>query len=249
MTRGVTPTTNSMKTNPAIKQKLAAWSASFALLALLPTAFAQTLTHRYSFFHEANGSTTAVDLVGAANGTLAGAAAITGGQLVLNGASGCYANLPGGLITGYSAVTIEAWGNYGTLPANCYLFSFGNTDGSGNGEDYIFCAPQAARITISGVDPGYNGEQNATCSGWSGKNNLHVVAVFNPPLGYLAVYTNGVLAGVNNAETIAFSSVNDAYNYIGRSLYTADPYAPIKVDEFRIWSGALSSPSKKAAFS
>jgi hypothetical protein len=29
-------------------------------------------------------------------------------------------------------------------------------------------------------------------------------------------------------------------SYLGRSLYTADPYAPIHVDEFRVWNGALS---------
>ena len=223
-----------------MKRKLAAWSVSVALLALLPAASAQTLTHRYSFFNKANGSTNVVDSVGTANGSLAGTAAITGGQLVLSGASGCYANLPTELITGYSAVTVEAWANYGTLVANCYLFSFGDTDSSGDGEDYNFCAPDAARITISGVDPGWEGEQNATCSEWTGLTDLHVVAVFNPPLGYLALYTNGVLAGTNNAETIALSSVKDVYNYIGRSLYTADPYAPIKVDEFRIWNGALN---------
>jgi hypothetical protein len=211
------------------------------ILLIMPLAgFAQTLTHRYSFYNEPNGSTTITDLVASANGSLHGAAAITGGQLVLNGASGNYASLPGGLITGYSAVTVEAWADYGTLPANCYLFSFGNTDGSGAGEDYIFCAPQRARITISGVDPGYNSEQNAICSNWSGMNNLHVVAIFNPPSGYLDIYTNGVLAVVNNAETVKLSSVNNVLSYIGRSLYTADPYAPIKVDEFRIWNGALN---------
>src|SRR5271157_5029253 len=224
----------------SMKQKVGAWSVILALLVTLPAASAQTLTHRYSFFNEANGSTTAVDSVGAANGSLVGAAAITNGQLVLSGATGCYANLPGGLITGYSAVTLEAWADYETLPVNCYLFSFGNTDGSGAGEDYIFCAPQAARITISGVDPGWQGEQNATCGGWSGRTDLHIVAVYNPPLGYLALYTNGVLAGVDNAETITLASVNDVRNYIGKSLYTGDPYAPIKVDEFRIWKGALN---------
>jgi hypothetical protein len=35
--------------------------------------------------------------------------------------------------------------------------------------------------------------------------------------------------------------VNNVLSYIGRSLYTADPYAPIKVDEFRIWNGALTT--------
>ena len=211
------------------------------VLLIMPlTGFAQTLTHRYSIFNEPNGSTTITDVVASANGALHGTAAITGGQLVLNGMSGNYASLPGGLITGYSAVTVEAWADYGTLPVNCYLFSFGNTDGA-NGEDYIFCAPQRARITISGVDPGYNSEQNAICGSWSGMNNLHVVAIFNPPSGYLAIYTNGVLAVMNNAETVKLSSVNNVLSYIGRSLYTADPYAPIKVDEFRIYNGPLSA--------
>ena len=208
---------------------------------LVPASLpAQTLTHRYSLISEPNGSTVITDLVASANGVVEGGASITGGQLVLNGSSGNCGKLPGGLITGYAAVTIEAWADYGTLPANCYLFSLGNTDGGGDGEDYIFCAPQAARITISGVDPGYDGEQNANCSGWSGKTDLHVVAVYNPPSGYLAVYTNGVLAGVDDSETVPLSSVSDVYSYLGRSLYTADPYAPIKVDEFRIWNGALN---------
>jgi hypothetical protein len=227
------------KSNP--NRRLAACGGLMILLLMPLVVSAQTLTHRYSFFNEPNGSMTATDLVASANGTLQGGAVITGGQLVLSGASGTYLNLPGGLITGDSAVTVEAWADFGTLPVNCYLFSFGNTDGSGAGEDYIFCAPQAARITISGVDPGYNAEQNATCSGWSGRTNVHVVAIYNPSAHYLAVYTNGVLAGINTAETVSLASVNDVYSYLGRSLYTADPYAPINVDEFRIYNGALSA--------
>jgi hypothetical protein len=82
-----------------MKQKLAAWSSSVALLALLSAASAQTLTHRYSFFNEANGSATATDTVASANGTLHGSAAITGGQLVLNAMGATARSLPnaGGL--------------------------------------------------------------------------------------------------------------------------------------------------------
>jgi hypothetical protein len=224
--------------NPARKYKHACGILAAGLIPLLVPA--QTLTHRYSFFNEPNGSTTITDAVASANGTVQGSAAITSGQLVLNGSSGNYGKLPGALISGDTAVTIEAWADYGTLPVNCYLFSFGSTDSSGAGEDYIFCAPQAARITISGADPGYTDEQNAPCGSWSGLTDLHVVAVYNPPAGYLAVYTNGILAGVDNAETVPLSSVADVDSYLGRSLYTADPYAPIKVDEFRIWNGALN---------
>jgi hypothetical protein len=227
------------KTKPGRNLAVVGW----LLILFLPLAVsAQTLTHRYSLFNTPNGSTTVTDSVAAANGTVQGGATVTGGQLVLNGASGTYLNLPAGLITGASAVTLEAWADFGTLPVNCYLFSLGNTDASGAGEDYIFCAPQAARITISGVDPGYNSEQNATSGTWSGQKNLHVVAIYNPPGKSLAVYTNGVLAGMNTNETVALSSVNDVHSYLGRSLYTADPYAPLNVDEFRIYSGAMSAP-------
>jgi len=181
-----------------------------------------------------------VDSVGSANGSLQGGAAIENGQLVLTGNSGCCANLPASLLFGDTATTIEAWASFGSLPANCYLFAFGNTDSSGNGEDYLFCAPQEAYISISDTDPGNQAGQNAYCSSWSGETNLHIVAVFNPPLHSLSIYTNGYLAATNSAETYSLLTVNDAHSYIGRSLYTADPYAPLSVQEFRIYRGALS---------
>ena len=203
---------------------------------------AQTLTHRYSFFSEPNGSTVATDLVASANGTVQGGGIIIGGQLVLNGTSGTYLNLPSGIVNGYSAVTIETWASFGTLPVNCFFFGFGNTDGGGAGEDYIFCAPQAGRIAITDTDPGWQGEQNATSAvNWSGQNNVHIVAVYNPPANSMALYTNGVLAAINTAITTPLSAENDVYSYIGRSLYTVDPYAPLNVAEFRIYDGAVSA--------
>jgi hypothetical protein len=217
---------------------------SMLFLLLLPwMVSAQTLTHRYSFFNEPDGSTTATDLVASANGTLHGGAVVAGGQLVLNGTSGTYLNLPSGLINNsYSAVTIETWASLGTLPVNCFFFGFGNTDGSGAGEDYIFCAPQAGRIAITGTDPGWQGEQNASSTAnWSGQTNVHIVALYNPPANSLALYTNGVLAATNAAVTTPLSAVNDVYSYIGRSLYSVDPYAPLNVAEFRIYNGAISA--------
>jgi hypothetical protein len=214
------------------------------ILSLGPSALsAQTLAHRYSFFSEPNGSTIATDVVASANGTLQGSAAITGGQLVLNGASGSYLNLPSGIVNNsYSAVTIETWASFGSMPVNCFFWGLGNTDGGGSGEDYIFCAPKAGRVAITGSDPGYTGEQNANSGAdWSGWTNLHIVAIYNPPAGQVALYTNGVLAAVNPGATTPISSVNDVYSYIGRSLYTGDPYAPLNVAEFRVWNGALSA--------
>jgi len=229
------------KSNPA---RISGARAGLMIVLLMPLLVsAQTLAHRYSFFSEPNGSMVATDLVAAANGTLQGGAAITGGQLVLNGASGTYLNLPSGIInSGYAAVTIETWADFGALPVNCFFYGFGATDGSGAGENYIFCAPQAGRIAITGADPGWQGEQNANSGAdWSGRTNFHVVAIYNPPAGQVVLYTNGVLAAINTSVTTPLSAVNDVYSYIGRSLYTVDPYAPLNVAEFRVWNGVLTA--------
>jgi len=77
-------------------------------------------------------------------------------------------------------------------------------------------------------------------------NNVHITAVFNPPGGYLSLYINGVLAGSNNSVTIPMSAVNNAYSFIGRSLFSGDDYFDFSLDEFRIYDGALS-PSEIAA--
>ncbi len=41
--------------------------------------------------------------------------------------------------------------------------------------------------------------------------------------------------------TTTFASVNDVYSWIGRSLYSGDPYPDFTLDEFRIYNGALSA--------
>ncbi|HEX4119348.1 MAG TPA: alpha-L-arabinofuranosidase C-terminal domain-containing protein [Verrucomicrobiae bacterium] len=208
-----------------------------------------TLVHRYSF-SDAPGSSYVVDSLGgfAWNGTLPNGGVFAGGQLTLASSNRQYVLLPAGILSNYTAVTIEVWATFpGQLPVNCFFYGFGDTDSGGVGEDYIFCAPQGGRIAITAADPGYTGEQNAAGAGdLSFQTNLHFVAIYNPPAGYLALYTNGVLAALDSAVTIPLSSVSPLLNYIGRSLYNADPYPDIILDEFRIYNGALS-PTEIAA--
>ena len=199
------------------------------------------LVHRYSF------TSAASDSVGgpAWNGTLPNGGTFAGGQLTLSSNSQQYVQLPAGILSNYTALTIETWATFpDQLPANCFFYGFGNTNGT-LGQDYIFCAPRAGRIAIT--DGNYSSEQNAYGNfDFSYHTNFHVVAVYNPPAGYLALYTNGVLAAVNNAVTIPFSSVNNVYSYLARSLYSSDPYPDLNLDEFRIYNGALS-PNEIAA--
>jgi hypothetical protein len=127
------------------------------------------------------------------------------------------------------------------MPVNCQLYAFGNTDSTGAGENYIFCAPQGGRIAITGVDPGYAGEQGTGGAGdLSFQQNIHVTSVYDPPAGIESLYTNGVLVSQNTAVTVPMSYVDDVINYIGHSLYTGDPHEDLTMFEFRIYKGALS---------
>ncbi|HEU6448986.1 MAG TPA: alpha-L-arabinofuranosidase C-terminal domain-containing protein [Verrucomicrobiae bacterium] len=227
--------------------------ASYPALGLSATQTVQviytpvTLEHRYSF-SETSGTNVADSIGGAAwDGILPNGGTFNDGQVQLLGASSQYIQLPANILSNYTAVTIELWATFPTtLPSACFLFGFGNINGS-SGLNYIFCQPKNGRIAIT--DSNYSGEQNTAPSpsgDWSGRTNLHVVAVFNPPLGQLMLYTNGILAAQNSSITIPMSSVNDLLNFIGRSLYSGDSYFDCNLDEFRIYNGALS-PAEIAA--
>ena len=220
--------------------------ATYASLGLSATQAVQvihiptTLVHRYSFSETAG--TNVADSVGgpAWTGTLPRGGTLGGGQVALASSSQQYVQLPANILSNYSAVTIETWVTFpDQLPVNCFFFGFGNFIGD-TGYNYIFCAPQGGRAAItSGY---YASEQNAyTGVDFSYHTNFHLAFVFDPPAGYLAIYTNGILAAINNSVTTTFASVNDVYSWIGRSLYSGDPYPDFTLDEFRIYDGALSA--------
>jgi len=205
---------------------------------------AQTLVNRYSFTDDGT-HTNIVDSVGGAAwyGILPNGGDLTDvpGQLILSASSDQYVQLPANILSNYTAVTIDCWASLGSLPANCFLYGFGNTDTGGAGEDYIFCQPTGGRIAISNTDPGYTDEHGSGGAGNLSGETVHITSVYNPVAGYEELYTNGVLVSANNGITIPMSAVNDVLNYIGRSLYTGDAYMDVELDEFRIWNGALNA--------
>ena len=102
-----------------------------------------TLVHRYSF-SETNGARWSTDSVGgpAWKGTLPNGGTFGGGQLSLVRRELAILNLPAGILSNYTAVTIDLWipsiSGATTSPPFVYLFSFGDTNGGGNGYDYFF---------------------------------------------------------------------------------------------------------------
>ena len=194
------------------------------------------LAHRFSF----NSSPSNVwDSIGFAHGTLAGNAVITNGALKLTGASGGYANLPGGLFSGASAVTVEFWATFGVNGNWARVFDFGNINGT-SGQNYFFFSPHNGS--------GGQTMETATTSTrtWNiatplDNRTAHIVCIVDPPNNYAAIYTNGVLQSSLTGTWPAFTTVNSSWGFIGRSLWNGDAYLNASIDEFRIYDGRLTA--------
>ncbi|MBI4327119.1 MAG: Ig-like domain-containing protein [Chloroflexi bacterium] len=225
------------------------WTAAALALVLATSLLARAeITHRYSFTADAN------DSVGTAHGTLQGTAGIGDGVVVLDGSDGSFVDLPGGLLDGYAAVTVEAWADMGVNGNWNRLFDFGDTNpDTGLGRNYFFFSPHSGagdyRVVISDADPGYNHEEMAGVSGnLDNAGKKHIVCVVDTAARYMRFYIDGVLAASQNNLTIPLSAVSGALCYVGRSVYVPDPYLVGSIDEFRIYNHALTSPEIAASF-
>ncbi|MGH8025049.1 MAG: alpha-L-arabinofuranosidase C-terminal domain-containing protein, partial [Limisphaerales bacterium] len=212
--------------------------------------FPAILAHRYSMANISG--TNVMDSVGGPqwDGTLPNGGNVNNGVLAFSSSEEQYLDLPGGIISNDLATTIDLWipeisGSSGSPPF-AYLFAFGNTDGSGDGYDYIFFNPNIARATISGADPGFDGEQGGDLPSLGSATNLHLTCVFDCPVGTILVYTNGALAATFSGIAEPLSAVGNQFAYVGRSLYAADAYLDWSLEELRIYDGVLS-PSEIAA--
>ncbi len=194
------------------------------------------LAHRYSFSTNTNAAVT--DSIGMAHGTLMGNATLTNGTLKLTGATGGYANLPGGLVSGASAVTLEFWATFGVNGNWARLVDFGNISG-GNGLNYFFFSPHNGSSGQT-VELRSNTTTTFALPGVLDNRTVHVACLVDPANNYAAVYTNGVLASTRAGTWPAFSSVSSAWSFTGRSLFSSDAYLNATIDELRIYDGRLT---------
>ncbi|HEU6448236.1 MAG TPA: LamG-like jellyroll fold domain-containing protein [Verrucomicrobiae bacterium] len=230
-------------------------SANTVLFTVTP--FTNSLVHRYSF-SESSGSTTADSVGGPSwDGTLYDGATLGGGKVTLDSSIDYqYIQLPAGIVSDMDAVTVEAWANFGTPQAYAPLFAFGDQDTAPSplGMNYIAFQPyRGTNDTTAGLlfgagDPGSSDEQDALLQLVNGGvtnylGNVHIVCVYHPYAGYVALYTNGILASINNNVTLSLPATlgADPLNYIGLSLYAADPSLTATIDEFRIYNGPLTT--------
>lgn len=196
------------------------------------------LAHRYSF------TSNAWDSIGMAHGTLKGNATITNKALKLTGASGGYLDLPGGLVSGSSAVSIEFWATFGANGNWARVFDFGSIVGN-NGANYFFFSPHTLTGTHR-LETSASTTRTYDLPGTFDNRTLHVVCVVDPTANFAAVYTNGVLEATTSVTWPAFTGVNASWSFIGRSLFSTDAWLNATIDEFRVYDGRLT-PDQIAA--
>ena len=189
-------------------------------------------------FDETNG-TTAVDSIASRIGTLAAGATWGAGKfgnsISLGGTS--YVTLPAGLVSSLSGnFSIASWVYMNANGMWARVFDFGSST-----TVYMYLAPASGGNTIRyGITTSSSaGEQTINGPVLSPGAWHHVAVTLSGNTGTL--YVDGAAVGTNSSMTLKPSSLGSTtQNYIGKSQWP-DPYLNGRVDDFRIYSRALTN--------
>jgi hypothetical protein len=159
------------------------------------------------------------------------------GNAVKLSGNGEYVSLPSGIVSGLHDFTISAWVNPSQNSAWSRVFDFG-TGTTANMFLTLSAGGGPLRFAITtgggGAEQRINGTGTLPLNTWS-----HVAVTLSGTTGTL--YVNGQPVGTNTNMTLHPSDLGTTnQNWIGRSQY-ADPYLNGTVDDFNIYSRALSA--------
>jgi hypothetical protein len=185
---------------------------------------------RYAF------NNSALAAAGTANATLINGPTYNTGQkgqaVVLDGTDD-HVVLPEGIASG-DEITIATWVLWNGGGNWQRIFDFGNGTGS-----YFFLTPKSGsnmlRFVIyqNGTDSAIEGPA-LTVGVWA-----HVALTLGGGTGKL--YVNGTLVDTETGITLKPSDIKPTLNYLGRSMYAADPYFSGRIDDFNVFHRVLSS--------
>jgi hypothetical protein len=195
----------------------------------------------YLAFDDGSG-TGATDSSGSAHGgTLVNGATWAPGKkgsaVSLDGTNG-YVTLPADLMADVGDFTIATWVYWNAARTSERVFDFG-----ANIDHYMMLSARGTTgvvrfaITVNGAagEQTIDGTAALTTNQW-----VHVAVTLSGGIGTL--YVNGRAVGTNPGMLLApFRLGGTIQNWIGRSQYAADPYFNGRVDDFRIYWGALSA--------
>jgi large repetitive protein len=205
---------------------------------------------RYSF--DEGGGTVARDTSGHGyNGTYVNSPSfgtgVKNGGLVLPGGANSskapYVTIPQGVLKGTSDITVSSWVKWtSSAAANQWLFGLG-TDSS----KYLFTSPNygsSAAVRAAITTGSWQTEQVMQAPAIVPGTWTHLAVTIDSTTRTGVLYVNGAPVATNTAVTLKPSDLYDpaasVSGYVGKSFYSADPYLGASVDDFRIYSTALS---------
>jgi hypothetical protein len=165
----------------------------------------------------------------------------TGHGLKLDGAQQQYAALPSRVVAGFDSMSVSCWISLQTAAVWNRLFDFNNGSTvwiyfSPTGWNPTTMLPGTHFAVSSGahLDP----EMALTETIPADATWHHVAVVLDKP--YFFYYLDGVEKYRMTSMTLTPNDLNATQNWLGRSAYSADPYLTATIDEFRLYSGALT---------
>jgi hypothetical protein len=218
-----------------------------------------TLAHRYAF--DGTGSI-AFDSRGGADGAIAGEGALLDGSGVVALAGRDiegYVDLPNGILSSLESTTLEVWLTFFGGDSWERIFDFGDNSGGVEGErgrgglSYLFMTPRlpdAARpfVRVAYKQAGEDEVQLDATRGVPTGALTHVAVTFDHATTQLSLYLDGELANEKVFQDIVLSEINDVNNWLGRSQYIADRSLSATIEEFRIYSVALTPSEIRTSF-
>jgi hypothetical protein len=197
------------------------------------------------------------------NGTLVSASGTTGYSfsssgkvgkaLTLAKAGSGYVSMPPAAFANLTDMTIATW-VYVTTSQNWQrIFDIGVnahlTNNTSTGTHYMNLVPQNGSTSLAFyiTQNGYGAEQMLSSGALAAGAWKHVAVVLGSGQGSL--YIDGVAVSTNTALSLRPNDLGAIdYAYLGKSQFSADAYFDGKLDEFRVYSRALSAAEIQALF-
>jgi Concanavalin A-like lectin/glucanases superfamily len=220
--------------------------------------------HRYSFTGTPSATiapgAVVPDSIGTANGNVRGTGAVftsDGLKLQLPGGASSaapYIDLPNGLISPLTNVTLEAWVQQNGDQNWSRIVDFGTADvgeildvgGTSTGTNYIMLSantgnnPNQRLEHIGGFSPNPGGGTTRDSQRSRILNTeLHIAVTYEAAIGEWKWYQNGALME-SVPDASGLSSIPDVNNWLGRSQWSGDANFQGFYDEFRIYDYALT---------
>lgn len=184
------------------------------------------------------------------NGTLMGGATLSsgigGGSVNLNGTDG-YVKIPNGILNGQDEITISFFAKVGKATTNSWFFGLGPSD-----QKYIIVNSQSSGNVVRGListnswhsEQSVEGPSTLPLNTWK-----HVTLEISGNTNTERMYIDGVQVAQNTNLTVkpsdVYDSTKDYSGYIGKSLYSGDPWFTGQISDFRIYNRILSADEVK----